>query len=197
MGKIYCTECGEELEDSASFCSKCGNAIENNSPKIVKSSKDNRKILIIGGLAIIVVLLLVGVIFMAQGTSANTFEINGLEFTIPSAFDKYQSSSQTNYGMYSETYEFSASEGYSYDEIEITVTDIGNNDVSDIENKFRNDWVFKEQEIGGKVGFGKTSGSTQYGFVYLENDKLITIEVPMASSVTNMGFEDLIAYVIQ
>lgn len=48
MGKIYCTECGEELEDSVSFCSKCGNAIENNSSKIVKSSKDNRKILIIG-----------------------------------------------------------------------------------------------------------------------------------------------------
>ena len=197
MGEIYCSECGEKLDDSASFCSKCGNAIENNSPKIVKSSKDNRKILIIGGLAIIGALLLVGIIFMAQGTSATTYEINGLEFNIPSTYDKYESSSQTNYGMYSETYTFSTSAGYGYDDIEITVSDIGDNDVSDVEDKFRNDWVWDEKEIGGKVGFGKLSGSTQYGFVYLENNKMVIIEVPMTPSTVDMSRDELIAYVIQ
>ena len=197
MGKIYCTHCGSENEDSDKFCSSCGNAIENDSPKIVKNSKDTRNILIIGCLAIIVVLLLVGIIFMAQGTSATTYEINGLEFNIPNTYDKYQSSSETNYGMYSETYKFSTSAGYNYDDIEITVSDIGNNDVSTITNKFRNDWVFNEQQIGGKDGFGKHSGSTQYGFVYLENNKLIIIDVPMTPSTVDMSHDELIAYVIQ
>lgn len=28
MGKIYCTECGAELDDSVKFCSKCGNKLD-------------------------------------------------------------------------------------------------------------------------------------------------------------------------
>lgn len=197
MGKIFCSQCGTELDDSAKFCSNCGNVIEDDSPKITNNSYDNRKILIMGGIAILVILLLVGGIFIAQNSGGNTFEINGLQFNIPNAFDKYESSSQTIYGMYSETYEFSSSGGYNYDSITITVTDIGDNDVSDLENKMRNDWVWDEQEIGGKVGFGKLSGSTQYGFVYLENNKMVIIEVPMTPSTVDMSRDELIAYVIQ
>lgn len=36
MGKIYCSKCGTQIEDTASFCYKCGNAvtlIEDNTPK--------------------------------------------------------------------------------------------------------------------------------------------------------------------
>ncbi|WP_406536995.1 zinc-ribbon domain-containing protein [Methanobrevibacter sp.] len=35
MGKIYCTECGTELDDSVKFCSNCGTALsdENNASK--------------------------------------------------------------------------------------------------------------------------------------------------------------------
>ena len=32
MGKIYCTECGAELDESVKFCSSCGNVIDNNIP---------------------------------------------------------------------------------------------------------------------------------------------------------------------
>lgn len=197
LGKIFCSQCGTELDDSAKFCSNCGNVIEDDSPKITNNSYDNRKILIMGGIAILVILLLVGGIFIAQNSGGNTFEINGLQFNVPNAFDKYESSSQTIYGMYSETYEFSSSGGYNYDSITITVTDIGDNDVSDLENKMRNDWVWDEQEIGGKDGFGKLSGSTQYGFVYYQNNKQVIIEVPMVSDKTGMGYEELISYVVK
>ena len=30
MGKIYCSECGNELDDSVKFCSNCGNVIDDN-----------------------------------------------------------------------------------------------------------------------------------------------------------------------
>lgn len=30
MGKIYCTECGAELEDTVKFCSSCGASVDNN-----------------------------------------------------------------------------------------------------------------------------------------------------------------------
>lgn len=29
MGKIYCTECGTELEDTVKFCSRCGSPVDN------------------------------------------------------------------------------------------------------------------------------------------------------------------------
>lgn len=33
MGKIYCTECGEELDDSVKFCSSCGASMGSNITK--------------------------------------------------------------------------------------------------------------------------------------------------------------------
>lgn len=32
MGKIYCTECGAELDDSVKFCSVCGKIVGDNAP---------------------------------------------------------------------------------------------------------------------------------------------------------------------
>ncbi len=195
MGKIYCNECGAELDDAINFCPSCGKAIGDNSPKIENKLKTNRNFLIIGILGILAILLLVGIVFMGQGSDGSIYTINGLDFTIPNAYDKYDPSSQTVHGLYSENYEFSTSKGYNYDDITITVTDIGNNDVSDLENNHRNDWVWNEEEIGGKTGFGKISGSTQYGFVYYENNKQVVIEVPMTPSVVDMSQKELIAYI--
>ena len=52
MGKIYCTECGKELEDTVKFCSGCGTALadENNTSKsnneIINTTKFNANDLI-------------------------------------------------------------------------------------------------------------------------------------------------------
>lgn len=34
MGKIYCTECGTELDSSAKFCSSCGTSVNNNANNV-------------------------------------------------------------------------------------------------------------------------------------------------------------------
>lgn len=41
MGKIYCTECGVELDDTVKFCSKCGSEVTNSSNNNI--SKGNLK----------------------------------------------------------------------------------------------------------------------------------------------------------
>ena len=38
MGKIYCSECGTELDDSSEFCSKCGNPINSNEKDNVRKT---------------------------------------------------------------------------------------------------------------------------------------------------------------
>lgn len=78
MGKIYCTECGTELDDKVKFCSSCGapiddnnNTTESNDTKEVNSSNDgsveikeksknsnNTKYLVGGIIAIIIIAIL-------------------------------------------------------------------------------------------------------------------------------------------
>ena len=51
MSKIYCTECGAELEESMQFCSKCGNKIddqEESSSNVSSSKKSYKNHIIIG-----------------------------------------------------------------------------------------------------------------------------------------------------
>ena len=72
MGKIFCTQCGEELEDSAKFCSKCGNPVEPDSSMNTKNSLNNLfdtilkepKIII---LLVAAILLIVGIFALAGG----------------------------------------------------------------------------------------------------------------------------------
>lgn len=46
MGKIYCTMCGTELDDSVKFCSSCGTPVDNNdiAPN-PNEDRDNNKVL--------------------------------------------------------------------------------------------------------------------------------------------------------
>ena len=61
MGKIYCTECGAELEDTVKFCSSCGKVIDNNTPhnQSVSNNVDNASIME----RIEIVPLLIGILF--------------------------------------------------------------------------------------------------------------------------------------
>ena len=98
MGKIYCTECGKELEDTVKFCSNCGTptddvdsefneSVDNNvlkdksahNEKTTKSNNpkklDNSKVLVITGLCIIIFILgilIVGSSFMNTANDAGT-----------------------------------------------------------------------------------------------------------------------------
>ena len=80
MGKIYCTECGAELNESSAFCSKCGNPIDSDEKSNAKSNSINtndltnniqntilnKPIIII--LGVVILLLIVG-IFALMGSS--------------------------------------------------------------------------------------------------------------------------------
>ena len=52
MGKIYCSKCGTELEDTVKFCSNCGNNLTNNTlPSNIDKDKeivDNIELLPLG-----------------------------------------------------------------------------------------------------------------------------------------------------
>lgn len=60
MGKIYCTECGTELDDSVKFCSSCGTSVNNNhSVSKVDSTDDimeriETKLLVLGIILVVV-----------------------------------------------------------------------------------------------------------------------------------------------
>lgn len=40
MGKIYCTECGAELDESMHFCSKCGQSLDDSKNDYESEKKD-------------------------------------------------------------------------------------------------------------------------------------------------------------
>ena len=91
MGKIYCTECGTQLDDSALFCSKCGASVESddvNGAKTNTSANTNNstnetvnnlvntilkepKIII---LLVVVFLLIVGV-FALMGSGSDLVDV--------------------------------------------------------------------------------------------------------------------------
>lgn len=90
MGKIYCTECGTELDDTVKFCSSCGTPIDkdtttnskevtDNTPsnkdpaKIKETSKKsiNTKHLIIGAIAVIILIIL-GLIIVTVTSPLNS-----------------------------------------------------------------------------------------------------------------------------
>ena len=61
----YCTNCGAKNDDSAKFCSKCGNELKSHKLTETKSSSDFKKI--IGLLIIIIALLIIGITIFSQG----------------------------------------------------------------------------------------------------------------------------------
>lgn len=96
MGKIYCTECGTQLDDSALFCSKCGASVESddvNGAKTNTSANTNNstnetvnnlvntilkepKIII---LLVVVFLLIVG-IFALMGSGSDLVDVTEVVF---------------------------------------------------------------------------------------------------------------------
>lgn len=93
----YCSHCGAELEDDTEFCTECGSNTKE-SPK--SSSSINRKTLLIGAIAIVIIAV-IGVLALtggnlenAQYIGANTISIDsvsnlGTEEVNPSKYSDY------------------------------------------------------------------------------------------------------------
>lgn len=61
----FCENCGSELTSSDDFCSECGHSLKKTGPLATKSNKNNNMKIIIGLVAVVAVLLVIGTLFMS------------------------------------------------------------------------------------------------------------------------------------
>ena len=76
----YCTHCGAELEDDADFCTECGSNIN---PKPKSSISINKKTLLIGAIAVIIIAF-IGVFALTGGNLENAQYIGANTISIDS-----------------------------------------------------------------------------------------------------------------
>ena len=76
----YCTHCGAELEDDSDFCTECGSNI-NTKPK--SSISINKKTLLIGAIAIIIIAV-IGILALTGGNLENAQYIGANTISIDS-----------------------------------------------------------------------------------------------------------------
>ena len=76
----YCTHCGAELEDDVDFCTECGS---NTNEKPKNSPSINRKTLLIGAIAIVIIAV-IGVLALTGGNLENTQYIGANTISIDS-----------------------------------------------------------------------------------------------------------------
>lgn len=95
----YCTNCGAKNDDSAKFCSKCGNELKSHKLTETKSSSDFKKI--IGLLIIIIALLIIGITIFSQGFAnipLESHDFGGIIMLVPDGSNFVETSSLPNYG---------------------------------------------------------------------------------------------------
>lgn len=102
MGKIFCSQCGSEHNDSDSFCEKCGKPLINTKPTTIQKNKSSNDKLII--LALIGVIILLGVGILASGVLTPKIPLKHMDFGVfeidvpeDSDFQQYDSVSVLNY----------------------------------------------------------------------------------------------------
>lgn len=127
--------------------------------------------------------------FFDSGTDVN---VNGVDLHIPEGFDKISKDTlniDTNYEAYTydnpETHEF----------ISIAVCD-NLNDESDTVNNLIN-MNYDSIEINGKTVYYKIFLNQRYGYVYLENGKYVSIEVPIWCDSEGIDHSELVAKIIK
>lgn len=110
MGKIYCTQCGEELDDSASFCSKCGESLNDTTAIEPRKNIIPNKKLIFVAIGVVIVLFMGIILIGSMGTGIplehSDFGIFEIDIPEGSNFEIYSSFSSAiiydNNGKYSE-----------------------------------------------------------------------------------------------
>ncbi|MCD8361598.1 MAG: zinc ribbon domain-containing protein [Lachnospiraceae bacterium] len=71
--KKYCSRCGKEIRANAKFCHACGEPTDvvqvHTAVDVEEKQKSNRKIIMFGGIAVVIVIALILVVFSSRGSS--------------------------------------------------------------------------------------------------------------------------------
>lgn len=193
---MKCESCGAELEESAQFCSNCGNTIKNNNQSSINTLKNNislkkfnlnlKSIIII----IAVVIILIGAFSFVMGNGDVT--VNGISFHIPNGYDKVE---EVNLDEGVEGEGFTYTNDETHDFIKIEVRNVDMDDINDLKINFPA--VKQSKTINGKEGILAMDSQSRNHFYYLEGDKLVCINAPFVELVTGKNDEDVIADIIK
>lgn len=125
--------------------------------------------------------------------SGSDVTVNGVDFHLPDGFDdvkKYTLDTNKPY----EAFTYTNDENHEY--IQIAVVDF-DGDVNSLDKSLTKEGFIKET-VDGKDGYGKIySGGPRYGFVYLDGNKYVMINIPFVYADEAMQHEDLLAEIIK
>ena len=174
----FCPNCGEKLDDGATFCSECGFDIKNNKTS-TKSSNGSlgNKTLIIGGLIVVAILILaIGIVSF----SSHTVTIDGIDFNIPAGYEENVDLRKDNelmpiMGGFLINYNFRGYEEDNGDAIAIGVS-TGNGLSLTEDVMFSMAPGATKKTINSHEGaFSKVDGG--YRFMYLDGEKFVQVIV--------------------
>ncbi|WP_407424655.1 hypothetical protein [Methanobrevibacter sp.] len=141
---------------------------------------------------IIVIALIVIIGIFSWVFSSNDVSVYGVNFHIPNGYNEIEQQPLTK-GV-GESFSYSNKEYH--EDIYITVKDTNASDISQI--KFNYPSVKTNAVIGGKEGILAMTGTgVRNHFLYIENGKLIHIDVPFTDPQNNLHDEDVIAEIIK
>lgn len=198
MGKIYCTKCGAELDDTMKFCSECGtklkvnsnNTVTESSSKVNKIIKDHDKkstatkigLGIVLGVVLLIILsvVIVGVyVMVAPSNTADTSSenltpsftdtIDGITFNIPEGYTSMGGTDNIKKGTYYESYR-----NYHSKENGGLYIHVGTpNAYSQFDLNQNRHTSYEDVSINGHEGI---YSSTFEEFQYIDDGKLVIIE---------------------
>ena len=167
---VKCDKCGAENTDEDTFCSQCGEQLNNdkNTSNGFDSSKFNLKIIIP-----IIAIVLIAVVGFTMFGGGKTVVLDGVEFNIPNGFK--ETSSAADYGIsipnaYAKYYANDVG-----DFVGVSVSKDSTHSQQDI-TKSINSGKFTAKTINGYNGaFQITSGGYGCAFFYIKGDKIAMV----------------------
>lgn len=145
------------------------------------------KIIVIIFVALIIVL---GLISLFSGGDSQS--INGIGFNIPKGFDEMQQKTLDSNVPY-EAYKFKNSNNHEFIEIAVFDTDLSS--INDVQSSFKQNK--NPLTINGKEGLYCYSLGSRIGYYYVDNGKLVTIDVPYLYEDTVQKYDELLGEIIR
>lgn len=143
-------------------------------------------------IAVIIVALIVifGLISIFSG--GNSVNINGIEFNIPKAFDGMKQDTLDSSVPY-EAYTFENSKTHEFFKIAVFDTDL--HSINDAHSSFKKNK--NSLTINGKEGLYGYSYGSRIGYYYVDNGKLVTIDVPYLYEDTVQKYDEFLKEIIK